>query len=330
MERRHRAFRSMASRTVVVEFIVVVALVGCTNRDVGDAPPSLSTSAEITVPSTSSASAVSASDVPPIPSPTPTETVVPASTEPVTPGPTTTSSSSTPAPTNRTPTATPVSPTKPSNSVAPALHGRDWERIPTSDRVVALTFDAGANGDAVPSILSTLAAEGIPGTFFLTGRWTTRYGELAREIARQHRVGNHSVSHPNFTELSDEQINSEVRDAAATIQQVTGADPAPLFRFPFGDRDPRTIALVNTAGYIPVRWTVDTLGWKGTTAGITTESIVSRVAKSLSPGEIVLMHVGSNPDDGSTLDADALPAVIASLRGQGYGFVSLDALLATR
>jgi hypothetical protein len=41
------------------------------------------------------------------------------------------------------------------------------------------------------------------------------------------------------------------------------------------------------------------------------------------------MHVGSNPDDGTTLDADALPSMIGRLRAAGYGFVTLDALLGT-
>ena len=39
------------------------------------------------------------------------------------------------------------------------------------------------------------------------------------------------------------------------------------------------------------------------------------------------MHVGANPDDGTTLDAAALPRIIAALRSQGYGFTTLSALL---
>jgi peptidoglycan/xylan/chitin deacetylase (PgdA/CDA1 family) len=42
---------------------------------------------------------------------------------------------------------------------------------------------------------------------------------------------------------------------------------------------------------------------------------------------VVLMHVGSNPDDGSTLDADALPDVIEGLRDLGYSFVTLARVL---
>ena len=107
---------------------------------------------------------------------------------------------------------------------------------------------------------------------------------------------------------------------------MTGKNPAPLFRFPFGDADARTIALANQAGYVPVRWTVDTLGWEGTAGKISASVVVSRVLGAARPGEIVLMHVGSNPDDHTTFDADALPQVISGLRAQGYSFVTLDAL----
>ncbi|WCI07645.1 hypothetical protein PJ267_12470 [Arthrobacter sp. OVS8] len=41
----------------------------------------------------------------------------------------------------------------------------------------------------------------------------------------------------------------------------------------------------------------------------------------------MLMHIGSNPDDGTTLDADALPGMIERIRQAGYGFTRLDALV---
>lgn len=99
------------------------------------------------------------------------------------------------------------------------LAGKDWTYVPTSRHAVALTFDAGANDDAVASILATLQRTHVPATFFLTGTFVTR--------------------------------------------------------FPYGDADARTIAIANQAGYVPVRWTVDTLGWEGTAGHITTSVVVS-------------------------------------------------------
>jgi peptidoglycan/xylan/chitin deacetylase (PgdA/CDA1 family) len=203
------------------------------------------------------------------------------------------------------------------------------ETIPTSARVVALTFDAGANADGLASILATLANEHVTATFFLTGNFATNYPVSVKAIVAQgHRLGNHTTTHPYLTSLPDAAIRNELSIAESKIRSAGGTDPRPLFRFPFGDRDARTIAVVNGAGYVPVRWTVDTLGWKGTTiGGITAQIVVDRVVSAARPGEIVLMHVGSNPDDHTTLDAQALPTVISRLRALGYGFVTLDALL---
>lgn len=199
--------------------------------------------------------------------------------------------------------------------------------IPTSRHIVALTFDAGANDAGLSSILTTLQQTRTAATFFLTGDWVSAYPARARVVCSGFVVGNHSVTHPHFTQLSTSQIGTEVLGAAARIRTVCGADPAPFFRFPFGDRDDRTVAAVNALGYIPIRWTVDTLGWQGTSGGQSTASVLARTLGSAQPGEIVLMHVGSNPTDHSTLDADALPQVIDRLRARGYAFVTLDALL---
>jgi len=207
------------------------------------------------------------------------------------------------------------------------LGGRNWTAIPTSAKVVALTFDAGANADGVPGILGTLARYRVPATFFLTGNFVRDFPAQSRSIAAAgYRIGDHSISHPYFTKLTDAQIRDQVLSAQNQIRSVTGADPAPWFRFPYGDYNSHAISVVNGTGFVPVGWTVDTLGWEGTSGGITTQTVLNRVLGSLRPGEIVLMHCGSNPSDHSTLDAAALPAVIANLRARGYSFVTLDAL----
>ncbi|MDQ0769734.1 uncharacterized protein with LGFP repeats/peptidoglycan/xylan/chitin deacetylase (PgdA/CDA1 family) [Pseudarthrobacter defluvii] len=213
-------------------------------------------------------------------------------------------------------------------TVPSALLGVDLERIPTTQKVVALTFDAGAKDAALRSILATLAANGVPGTFFLTGDWVNQFpSDPALIYNAGHRIGNHSMTHPDFTTLTDAQIAAEIGNAQRTIE-TAGGNPLPFFRFPFGARDSRTIADVNAAGYTGIRWTVDTLGWQGTMNGTRGPGfIVQRVMASAQPGEIILMHLGSNPDDGSTLDAAALPQVISQFRAAGYGFVTLDAAL---
>ncbi|NUP48005.1 MAG: polysaccharide deacetylase family protein [Catenulispora sp.] len=295
---------------------VLVTGTGCGSSDAGSAPGH----------TTQAASSSSASSSASSPSVRPTSRPAP-STPVITSVPTTSHGPSPTAP--RPPSSTSSasgSPSTTSTQIPARLAGVDWDRIPTTRPVVALTFDAGANADAVPSILATLHRYGVTATFFLTGDFVRHFPDVARQIAAGQRIGNHSVDHPYFTKLTGTQITAELTGARQQIQSTTGDDPRPLFRFPYGDRDTRTIAAVNAAGYVPVRWTVDTLGWEGTAGGITAQTVHDRALNALRPGEIVLMHCGSNPTDHSTLDADALGGVIQAIKDRGYGFVTLDAL----
>ena len=210
--------------------------------------------------------------------------------------------------------------------VPAGLAGRVWNVIPTRRKVVALTFDIGPAA-GVKSILATLRRQHAHATFFLTGRRARKSSAAARAIASSGQlVANHSANHPRFTTISDTRIDHQVRSAETAIESVTGLVTWPWFRFPFGDHNRRTVRAVNSAGYVPVGWTVDTLGWEGTSRGITVREIVHRVLANRRPGEIVLMHGGSDSGDGSTPDADALPVVMRRLRADGYSFVTMNFL----
>jgi hypothetical protein len=71
--------------------------------------------------------------------------------------------------------------------------------------------------------------------------------------------------------------------------------------------------------------TPSTLGWEGTSFGRSVRSVVLRALTHLQPGEIILMYVGANPSDHSTLDAHALARIISEIRAPGYGFVTVAA-----
>jgi peptidoglycan/xylan/chitin deacetylase (PgdA/CDA1 family)/fermentation-respiration switch protein FrsA (DUF1100 family) len=224
------------------------------------------------------------------------------------------------------PTARKPPPPSPPATLPTRLRGVEWSRLQTTRHVIALTFDGGSNADGLPSILATLKAAGVPATFFLTGDWARRYPDLARSIANHYPVGNHTVSHPHLPTLTHRQITFQVLRAGRDIRGITGVDTRPLFRFPYGDSDTQSLRLVNALGYGSIRWTVDSLGWKGASAGVTTVGITQRVLAPLQPGEIVLMHLGSSPD-GSTPDAVALPRLISVLHARGYSFTTVERFL---
>jgi peptidoglycan/xylan/chitin deacetylase (PgdA/CDA1 family) len=212
------------------------------------------------------------------------------------------------------------------HALPPAIVAGELVRLQTRQRVVALTFDGGGNADAAKRVLAILKRERVPGTFFLTGHFVRTYPLLSRAIGRRFPVANHTVDHLDLRRLSTPAATREITRAETMIRRATGRDPRPLFRFPYGARDARTLAIVRRVGYESVRWTVDTWGWMG----LTLQSVAGaqrRVLDHLVPGEIVLMHLGAARDR-STIDSRALPGVIRAVRARGYRFVTLQGVRA--
>jgi peptidoglycan/xylan/chitin deacetylase (PgdA/CDA1 family) len=205
------------------------------------------------------------------------------------------------------------------------LTGHDIWRIPTARHVVALTFDGGSGAQGVRPVLSALSAADIRATFFLTGQFAKTYPKRTARIA-SYVVGNHTMTHPHLTKLTSPEVRAEVSAGAKALRPALGGSPRPWVRFPFGEYDARTLGVVNDMGYAAIGWTVDTLGWEGRHGGGSVDDIVQRVMAKLQPGAIVLMHLGAAPD-GSTLDADALPSLIAAIRDAGYSFVTVRILI---
>jgi peptidoglycan/xylan/chitin deacetylase (PgdA/CDA1 family) len=211
--------------------------------------------------------------------------------------------------------------------------GTQWSSLPTNDPDVALTFDCGANDGGIQAILSALKASGVTATFTLTGMFAQTYPQEAKEIAADgYDIGDHTYNHMDMTKMSMAEAQTEVTQGAQVVQSITGRTVQPIFRFPYGAENQQLVQMVNSLGYGSFLWTVDTLGWEGTkpgsgsTGGQTVQSVEAKVLRGLTAGEIVLMHCGSAPD-GTTLDADALPAIIPALEAKGAHFVNLHGFL---
>jgi peptidoglycan-N-acetylglucosamine deacetylase len=207
--------------------------------------------------------------------------------------------------------------------------GKEITKINTAEKVVALSFDAGANADGVDRVLDILEKENIKGTFFLTGKFIEKYPDKVQKIISSGGdLGNHSYSHPYFTRISNEEIIVELEKTENLLSEFN-AKFKPLFRFPYGDRNTQSQEIINNKNYIDIRWTIDSLGWKGTSGGMTKELVENKVISKTVPGAIIMMHLGSNPDDKTHLDSEALPKIILELRKQGYEFATLTELLNT-
>jgi peptidoglycan/xylan/chitin deacetylase (PgdA/CDA1 family) len=203
------------------------------------------------------------------------------------------------------------------------LFGRVLGRLPSSEKVVALTFDDGPNEAATPRVLDALRREGVRATFFLLGRHVERWPQLARRIADEgHTLGNHGYHHRKLTFRGPAYVRIDIALGADAIVQSTGVRPT-MFRAPHGFRSPWVTPIARELGQATVGWTLGV--WDSDKPGA--DAIARRTVDGIRPGTILLLHDGDgyDPAGDRTQTADALPAIITELRSRGYRFVSLSA-----
>ncbi|MFD8980893.1 polysaccharide deacetylase family protein, partial [Streptomyces sp. NPDC059564] len=204
--------------------------------------------------------------------------------------------------------------------------GAELRRLPTTRKVVALTFNAAWDVSGIDDVLTELRRRELAATFFPTGEFARDHPAAVRAMAAAHGLGNHSYSHPSFDDLDTEERADEVRRADAAIRAASGAEPLPFFRFPYSATTDESVADVNDLGYAVIEFTADTNGYLGSAGGMTVDTAVRRAVDAFAPGCVIQMHVGST-GDGVVLDAEALPRIIDAARAGGYEIVDLRAFL---
>ena len=165
-------------------------------------------------------------------------------------------------------------------------------------------------------------------TFGVTGLWAETYPvELLAITADGHQLMNHSYSHRSFTgvsagapPLTPDERALELQRTETTVYRMSNRSTRPYFRPPYGDIDAALPGDAAAAGYgYVVMWSIDTLGWDGAPS----DEIITRVRAQATPGAIVVLHVAA-----AAQDAAALPALIDTLRADGYAFETITDILA--
>jgi peptidoglycan/xylan/chitin deacetylase (PgdA/CDA1 family)/GT2 family glycosyltransferase len=209
---------------------------------------------------------------------------------------------------------------------ASSAYGKVYWNVPNREKLIALTFDDGPNEPATSQVLKVLKENGVQATFFLIGANVKVYPNTAREIVKEgNAIGNHSYSHPIFLALETNKAQDRQIDLAEkTIQDVTGVHCV-LFRPPHGYKTPWLLKAVQKRGMVSVEWAEDSADWTNATSS----QIVANVLKSVRPGNIILLHDGSNLTHGvdRSQTLKALPEIIKDLKAQGYRFVTIPELL---
>ncbi|MEG1206660.1 MAG: polysaccharide deacetylase family protein [Angelakisella sp.] len=183
--------------------------------------------------------------------------------------------------------------------------------IAPENKTVYMTFDEGYEYGLTGSVLDTLKEKKVKAMFFVTYDFANRSGELVqRMIDEGHVVGNHSYSHKNYSTLSP-------KDAADDLMKMHSfvADKfkyqMKYFRFPSGNFNEQSLAVVQKMGYRTLFWS---FAYKDWITDQQPEPVASanKIVKAVCPGNIYLLHAVSATND------QILGEVIDRIRAEGY------------
>lgn len=187
------------------------------------------------------------------------------------------------------------------------------------DKTVALSFDAAWGNEDTQELIDILNKYNIHATFFVVGQWVDKYPESVKALSDAgNEVMSHSDDHAHFAQLTAEEIRSNISASNEKIKKITGTEPT-LFRCPYGEYNDTVISTVNSMGMSAIQWDVDSLDWKGISAG----DISDRVLKNVKSGSIVLFH------NAAENTPEALPGIIEGLIADGYKIVPVSQILLT-
>lgn len=185
--------------------------------------------------------------------------------------------------------------------------------IRENNQNIYLTFDEGYENGYTDDILDTLKEKGVQAVFFVTMPYVQSEPELVqRMIDEGHIVGNHSVNHPSFPEISFEECQQEIMELHDYVKENFGYEMS-LFRFPMGEFSEADLKVVQDLGYRSVFWSFAYRDWLVDEQPDPQEAIAT-IEDKCHPGAIYLLHAVSETN------AQILGQVIDDLRGEGYVF----------
>jgi cellulose synthase/poly-beta-1,6-N-acetylglucosamine synthase-like glycosyltransferase/peptidoglycan/xylan/chitin deacetylase (PgdA/CDA1 family)/spore germination protein YaaH len=203
---------------------------------------------------------------------------------------------------------------------------------------VALSFDDGPDSKWTPKILDVLKQKNVKGTFFLIGSMASENIGLMQRVVREgNEIGNHTYTHPDISEISQRQLDLEVKLTERLFASKLGIQPL-YFRPPYDiDEEPETddqaepVERIQQEGYTIIGSKIDTDDWNEhphKSREEITKSVLTQLdtmkTKPQFRGSVILLHDGGG-DRSATVAA--LPYLIDALRAHGYTIVPVSTLM---
>ncbi|WP_333768450.1 polysaccharide deacetylase family protein [Streptomyces sp. IBSBF 2435] len=187
--------------------------------------------------------------------------------------------------------------------------------IPTSQKIVFLTFDDGAEKD--PKFVAMMRDLKIPFTMFLTDDIIKNdYGFFRPLQALGNSIQNHTLSHPDLHTKSLAQQKHEICTQQTKLTREYGTAPG-LFRPPYGNYNDATRAAVKSCGGLRAM-----ILWRESMQIKKVQ--FQRPDKKFHPGDIILAHFrGPSQLKGETMTV-MTANLLRQVASQGFTLARLE------
>lgn len=197
-------------------------------------------------------------------------------------------------------------------------------RKPSTEKLIALTYDDGPNPSTTNRILAALEKNNSVATFFVVGnRIDSGVDTIRKAIGMGCEIANHTYSHKYLNKISDSERNSQINKVNDQIKNQFGVE-VELLRAPGGN-----FKGVESEIDMPlIQWSIDTNDWrhKDVSSKPRSESqrqkemddIIDHVMSNVKDGDIILMH------DIYDFTADMSEILIPRLVNAGYKLVTVS------
>ena len=193
----------------------------------------------------------------------------------------------------------------------------------TKDKKIYLTFDAGYENGYTEKILDVLKKHNTKATFFLVGNFIETSPELVRRMAEEgHIVGNHTMTHPDMSAISDmESFKKEIEGVENLYKEVTGKDMLKIYRPPQGKYSEDNLKMAQELGYKTIFWSLAYVDWYNDNQP-TKEQAFDKLIPRIHNGAVVLLHSTSKTN------SEILDELLTKWEDMGYIISPITELLA--
>ncbi len=188
----------------------------------------------------------------------------------------------------------------------------------SEEKVLYLTFDCGYEyNNNTNRIMDILEEKDVEVAFFCTLSFLKNNTATAKRMIEDgHIVGNHSVTHPIFPDISRTEMAEELYGVDRFLMDRFDYD-CDYFRFPTGAYSESSLELVTSVGHSSIFWSIAYNDWD-TENQKSYDEAFETVTSRLHPGAVILLHTVSDTN------VEILRDFIDYARQNGYVFKTLD------